>query len=60
MKDRLLEGTYRALVLAGDSSDAYNDIQNPNRVVPQRTKLGFTKGVVNLPPHSLTIIKVNL
>ena len=60
MKDRPLQGSYQALVLAGDSADAYNDIQRPNRVVPQRTRLGFTKGVVNLPPHSLTIIKVNL
>jgi alpha-N-arabinofuranosidase len=60
MKDRPLQGSYQAMVLEGDSPDAYNDIQRPNRVVPKSTKLGFTKGVVNLPPHSLTIIKVNL
>jgi alpha-N-arabinofuranosidase len=60
MKDRPLQGSYQALVLEGDSPDAYNDIQRPNRVVPQRTKLTFAKGTVSLPPHSLTIIKVNL
>ena len=32
----------------------------PNRVVPRKMKLMFTKGVVNLPPHSLTIVKVPL
>jgi alpha-L-arabinofuranosidase len=60
MKDMLLEGKYEAMVLAGDSPDSYNDIENPNRVVPQKAMLTLTKGVVNLPPHSLTIVKVSL
>jgi len=59
MKDRLLDGKYAATVLSGDSPDSFNDIENPNRVIPRKTKLVFTKGVVNLPPHSLTIIKFN-
>jgi len=29
-------------------------------VVPVKTSLTFTKGVANLPPHSLTIVKVAL
>ena len=58
MKDLLLEGDYEATVLAGDSPDAFNDIEHPDRVLPRRTTLTFTKGVVNLPPHSLAIIKV--
>jgi len=60
MKDRMLDGKYAATILAGDSSDAFNDIEHPNRVTPQKTTLAFTKGVVNLPPHSLTIVKVTL
>lgn len=60
MKDVLLDGNYEATVLAGDSPDSYNDIENPNRVVPGKTKMTFTKGVVTLPPHSLTIVKVPL
>ena len=60
MKDRLVEGEYAALVLTGDSPDAYNDIENPKRVIPRQVTLVFTKGTVNLPPHSLTIIKVPL
>jgi alpha-L-arabinofuranosidase len=60
MKDRPLQGSYQALVLTGDSPDAYNDIQNPNRVVPQRIRLSFANGIGDLPPHSLTIIKVSV
>jgi len=58
MKDRLLDGDYAAIVLAGDSPEAFNDIEHPDRVAPQQTKLAFTKGVVHLPPHSLVIVKV--
>jgi len=60
MKETPLEGNCEALVLAGDSPDAYNDIGHPDRVVPVHTKLTFTGGVVNLAPHSLTILKVAL
>ena len=58
MKERLLEGDYAATVLDGDSPDAYNDIEHPDRVVPEKRKLAFAKGIATLPPHSLTIIKV--
>ena len=60
MKDTPLEGNFEGLVLAGDSPDSYNDIGHPDRVVPVKTKLTFTKGAVSLPPHSLTIVKVAL
>jgi alpha-N-arabinofuranosidase len=58
MKDLPLEGEYDATVLAGDSADTYNDVEHPDRVVPKKKRLTFTQGVVNLPPHSLTIVKV--
>lgn len=51
-------GEYEASVLAGDSPDAFNDIENPNRVAPIHTILKFERGVVNLPPHSLVIVKI--
>ncbi len=60
MKDLPLEGSYAALVLAGDAPEAFNDIEHPQRVVPKQAKLTFTKGVATLPPHSLTIVKVLL
>jgi alpha-N-arabinofuranosidase len=60
MNRKPLNGSYQALLLTGDSPDAYNDIENPNRVVPQSTKPSFTNGVIHLPPHSLTIVKISL
>jgi alpha-L-arabinofuranosidase len=60
MKDVLLDGEYPAMVLSGDSPDAFNDIENPDRVAPRKTTLAFTKGEVSLPPHSLTLVKVPL
>ena len=56
--DRLLDGAFDATVLAGDSPDAFNDVEHPNRVVPAKTQLKIDQGVVKLPPHSLTIIRI--
>jgi len=56
LKDVSLDGTYEAIVLAGDSPDAFNDVERPDRVVPKRMQLTFTQGVVRLLPHSLTIV----
>jgi len=58
MKDAALEGTFQATILAGDSPDAYNDIEAPDRVIPEKTQLTFDHGVIRLPPHSLTIIRI--
>ncbi len=60
IKDRSLEGDYPATILAGDSPEAFNDISHPDRVSPLKMILTFTNGVVNLQPHSLTIVKVQL
>ena len=60
MKDRLIDGKYAATVLAGDSPDSFNDVEHPNRVTPRKMALSFTNGAGNLPPHSLTIVKVPL
>lgn len=55
---RLLDGRFLATVLAGDSTDSFNDIEHPDRVTPKETPLVFQKGVALLPPHSLTIVHV--
>ena len=47
-------------MLTGDSPDAYNDIDDPNRVAPRETELTFQQGAVSLPPHSLCIVEVLL
>ena len=55
-----LEGTYTATLLAGDSPNAYNDIEHPNRVVPKKVELTFNKGATRLAPCSLTIANITL
>ena len=60
MKGRSLDVTFAGIVLTGDSPEAYNAIDNPYRVVPEHKRLRFEDGVVELPPHSLTILKVSL
>jgi len=57
--DRPLDGTFDALVLAGDSPEAFNDVDHPNRVAPKKTRLSVEQGVVELPPHALVILKVD-
>jgi alpha-N-arabinofuranosidase len=52
-----LDGPHDATILAGDSPDAFNDIAPPPRGVPETKPLTLRKGVVRLPPHSLTILK---
>jgi alpha-L-arabinofuranosidase len=58
MGDKLLNGTYKAKILTGESTDTYNDIEHPNRVAPKEVELKFKNGVVLLPPHSLTIVHI--
>jgi alpha-L-arabinofuranosidase len=53
-----LSGSFPATILCGDSPDAYNDINQPERVRPQKELLTFTDGAALLPPHSLTILEV--
>jgi alpha-N-arabinofuranosidase len=53
-----LEGRYPATTLAGDSPDAFNDVDHPDRVVPVTGVLQFANGAGQLPPHSLTILHV--
>jgi alpha-N-arabinofuranosidase len=53
-----ITGEFDATVLAGDSPDAYNDVEHPNRVVPEKRRMAFREGEVRLPAHSLTIVRV--
>jgi alpha-N-arabinofuranosidase len=57
MGGKSIDGTFDATMLAGDSPEAYNDVMQPNRVVPQNIQVTFSNGTVELPPHSLTIVQ---
>ena len=59
-KDELLDGSFGATLLSGDSPEAFNDIEHSNRVVPENKSMIFQNGVVKLPPHSLSIIKLSI
>jgi alpha-N-arabinofuranosidase len=54
-----LEGAFPATLLSGDSPDAYNDVERPNRVVPIERSLSFRKGVTSIPPHTLAFCRLN-
>jgi alpha-L-arabinofuranosidase len=58
MDGQALTGTHHATQLTGDNVDAYNDIEQPERVFPNAVELMFNDGRVTLPPHSLTIVEV--
>ena len=58
MGEALLDGPCKATILSGHSPDAYNDIENPDRVVPKEVELTFKNGIVELPPHSLIMIQL--
>jgi alpha-N-arabinofuranosidase len=56
--DVLPDGEFDAAILAGDSPGAYNDVEHPDRVVPDKGKITIAQGVITLPPHSLTIVRI--
>jgi len=52
-----LVGRHKVTVLDGDSPDAYNDIECPDRVAPLETEVICNNGEVDLSPHSVTVIR---
>jgi alpha-L-arabinofuranosidase len=52
-------GTCAATVLSGDSTDAFNDVDHPNRVIPRKVNLPIQNGAVVLPPHSVMIVEMS-
>lgn len=55
-----VDGVVDATVLSGDSPDAYNDADRPDRVLPEERRLVVEQGRVTLDPHSLTICELRL
>ncbi|MFX0103556.1 MAG: alpha-L-arabinofuranosidase C-terminal domain-containing protein, partial [Candidatus Hodarchaeota archaeon] len=46
------------MILEGDSTDAFNDIEHPDRVVPENRRFPINQGSIRLPPHSLVFFNV--
>ncbi len=53
-----LNGSFAATQLSGDSTEAYNDIDQPDRVFPVATQIAFADGQVVIPPHSITSVTI--
>lgn len=47
----------KATILCGDSTDSYNDIAHPNRVAPQELAIAGDGSSVEVPPHSVTMVR---
>jgi alpha-N-arabinofuranosidase len=47
-----------ATILSGDCVDTYNDIDSPNKVIPETRQLPVKDGHIIIPPHSLVIIDI--
>ncbi|NJD09719.1 MAG: alpha-N-arabinofuranosidase [Gemmatimonadetes bacterium] len=47
-------------VLAGDSPDACNDVGRPDRVVPETSRPVAFGGTVDLPPHSVSVLRLQV
>ena len=47
-------------ILSGDSTDAYNDIAHPDRVVPETREVVLENGTLELPPHSIVLAQASI
>ena len=54
------ENYCRLTTLSGDSTDTYNDIDYPDRVVPVVSNIKIQKGKIKIPAHSLVICEIGL
>ena len=50
----------KAYLLSGDSVDAFNDIDTPERVAPVMKSVELSNGKVVIPAHSLMILDISL
>ena len=57
VEGRPLSGCGTLTSLTGDTADAYNDIGVPDRVAPKVTEESLSDGVIELPPHSISILR---
>jgi alpha-L-arabinofuranosidase len=57
MEGTPLSGKFAMTTLRGDSPDAYNDIDAPERVIPVSTDMIIEDGIIALPPHAVSVIR---
>jgi alpha-L-arabinofuranosidase len=54
-----ISGEHPAVILTADSPEAYNSIENPERVKPKKITAHFQDGATRVPPHSMVIITLD-
>ncbi len=47
-------------ILTGDSPDAYNDVNHPERVKPETRRLDGYDGTIALGPHSVNVLRLTM
>mgnify|MGYP000235739027 CR=1 FL=1 len=53
-----LTGAFDSLALGGDSPDAFNAIDAPERVTPQKGHVDIDGGDLTIPPHTLLQVRI--
>jgi alpha-N-arabinofuranosidase len=53
-----ISGAFDSLSLSGDSPDAFNSVESPERVTPQKAHVDIDNGIVTLPPHTLMYVRL--
>jgi alpha-N-arabinofuranosidase len=53
-----MDGTYPASLLSGDSENAFNGIEHPDRVEPKSVEIEIEGGKLTLPAHSVMIVTI--
>lgn len=51
-------GEFALTSLDGDSPDAFNSVDQPDRVVPRATRVRIVDGRLELPPHSIVALEL--
>ncbi len=55
-----LEGPVNAIILSGDSPDAFNDINKSDRVIPETGQIDVKNGHVTIPAHLLVVLTIDM
>ncbi|KKB12560.1 hypothetical protein VE25_06445 [Devosia geojensis] len=55
---QVLTGAWSAIILDGDSPDAFNSIDKPDAVAPRSVTMKDAAGSYSIPPHALCMLQI--
>lgn len=53
-----VSGAFDTLTLSGDSPDAFNSVDTPERVTPQKGHIDIADGMATIPPHAVMSVRL--